>query len=68
MCFFAPKVPKPPVPAQFQAMQQPRELMNPKGNRSRLRGLYASLFTAGGAQGIAGKPVVTGTTGGMTGG
>lgn len=67
MCF-APKIPAPPVPAQFQAMQAPKDLTQAKDNaaRNRRRGLFASIFT--GAQGIAGAPNVTGTGGGLTGG
>ena len=70
MCFFsAPKITPPPPPAQMQAMQAPKDLMqNPKDGSSirRRRGLWASVFT--GPQGITGAPSVTGTAGGLTGG
>lgn len=69
MCFFStPTIPPPPVPAQFQAMQAPKDMTQGKTLRDtfRRRGFFASLFT--GPQGITSAPKVTGTGGGMTGG
>ena len=68
MCFSAPKIAPPPPPAQFQAMQAPKDLTAKKdGSRmNRRRGFFASIFT--GPQGIASAPTVTGTGGGLTGG
>jgi hypothetical protein len=67
MCF-APKVPAPPPPAQFQSMQAPKDLTQSKNDafRNRRRGMFASIFT--GPQGITGSPTVTGSGGGLTGG
>lgn len=69
MCMGAPKIKAPPPPAQFQQMQAPKDLSDPRNaNRSRLRrrGLWASVFT--GPQGVASAPNVTGGSGGITGG
>lgn len=68
MCISSPKVPDPKPPAQFQQMQTPLDLTKNAGRNGLLRkqrGLYAQLFTS--PQGIATAPVVTGTSGGMTG-
>jgi hypothetical protein len=68
MCISAPKIPPPVPPAQFQAMQAPKDLTQTKGDllRNRRRGMFASIFT--GPQGITGSPTVTGSGGGLTGG
>lgn len=67
MCFSAPKIPAPVPPAQFQAMQTPKDLTSPNNkNLARRRGMWASIMT--GPQGIAAPPSVTGTGGGLTGG
>lgn len=64
----APKIPKTPPPAQFQAMQAPKDMVDPRKNglTRRRRGLWANVFT--GPQGISSAPTVTGSTGGVTGG
>lgn len=72
MCMFsAPKVniPAPVPPAQMQAMQSPKDMMQDQrggSSQRRRRGLWATVFT--GPQGIVGSPAVTGTGGGLTGG
>jgi hypothetical protein len=70
MCFVsAPKITPPPPPAQLQAMQAPKDMMqDPRDGSSKIRrrGLWASVFT--GPQGISAAPKVTGTGGGLTGG
>jgi hypothetical protein len=72
MCFFkvaAPKITPPPPPAQLQAAQAPKDMMqDPRDGslRIRRRGMWASVFT--GPAGLASAPVVTGTGGGLTGG
>ena len=72
MCIFSPpkvKIPTPPPPAQMQAMQTPKDMMqDPRdgSSKKRRRGLWATVFT--GPMGIAGAPHVTGTGGGLTGG
>lgn len=68
MCF-APKITPPPPPAQLQAMQAPKDFIDPRTNNRdvmRRRGFWASIFT--GPQGIKSAPSVTGTGGGTTGG
>jgi hypothetical protein len=70
MCLFsAPSIPPPPQPASFQPTQTPKDLTNGKSTADALkrRGLWASLYNPGGAQGIAITPVTTGTAGGKTG-
>jgi hypothetical protein len=66
MCISAPKVKAPPPPAQFQAMQVPKDMTTPGKGSLRRRGMWASIFT--GPQGIVSAPNVTGTSGGVTGG
>jgi hypothetical protein len=69
MCIGAPKPPKVPPAAERQAMQVPKDASNAINNASamrRRRGLWASIFTS--PQGVTGAPVVTGTSGGITGG
>jgi hypothetical protein len=70
MCMFsAPKVPTLPPPAQFQQMQQPKDLQqmgDPAQAARRRRGLFSSIFTS--PNGTSGPPRVTGTSGGVTGG
>jgi hypothetical protein len=67
MCIGAPKPPKIPPAAERQAMQLPKEMdVNKAGNMRRRRGLWASIFTS--PQGIASAPIVTGNSGGVTGG
>jgi hypothetical protein len=70
MCFFKPPTIKPPpAPAQMQAMQAPKDMIQNAKDGSlarRRRGMWASIFT--GPQGIVGAPAVTGTGGGLTGG
>lgn len=67
MCMSAPKIPPPPPPAQFQAMQTPKDMTKPDAKSvMRRRGMWASIFT--GPQGIVAPPSVTGTSGGVTGG
>lgn len=72
MCMFpkAPKIPPPVPPAQFQAMQNPKDLMqDPRDARSRrIRrgGMWATVFTS--PQGVSGMPAITGSSGGLTGG
>lgn len=68
MCL-APKVPKAVPPAQFQQVQNPKDMMNLSGSGSsnrRRRGLYSAIFTS--PQGLSGAPSVTGASGGITGG
>lgn len=56
----APKIKAPPPPAQFQAMQTPKDLTSNKGGRSmRRRGFWASVMT--GPSGLGGPPSTTGT-------
>lgn len=69
MCFSAPKITPPPPPAQFQAMQAPKDFIDPRKqnqDRMRRRGFFASIFT--GPSGIGSPPTVTGNSGGTTGG
>ena len=70
MCVFkAPKIPKQPAPAQMQAMQAPKDAIQGRDDarlKLRRRGLYASIFTS--PQGVGGAPMVTGSTGSVTGG
>lgn len=69
MCIGAPKVPKVPPAAERQAMQQPKDMAGTQGNAlaaKRRRGLWASIFTS--PQGVTSAPIVTGTSGGITGG
>ena len=69
MCVFSqPKIKPPPPPAERQAMQSPKDMMDPKTGMAirRRRGLWASIFT--GPQGVSGPPTVTGASGGVTGG
>lgn len=69
MCLGGPNIEAPPPPAQFQQMQNPKDLTNPResGNRNRRRrGLWATVFT--GPAGIASAPTVTGSGGAVTGG
>ncbi len=69
MCIGAPKITPPPPPAQFQAMQAPKDFTDPRTQNKdmiRRRGLWASIFTS--PQGAPGAPVVTGSGGGTTGG
>jgi hypothetical protein len=55
------------MPAQFQAMQAPKDLTpNKDASLNRRRGFFASIFT--GPQGITAAPTVTGSGGGLTGG
>jgi hypothetical protein len=70
MCLFStPSIPPPPVAASFQPTQTPKDLTNGKSAKDAMkkRGVFASLFTPGGAQGILSLPMTTGTTGGSTG-
>lgn len=64
----APKIKAPPPPAQFQAMQTPKDLaQSSNGSRSmRRRGFWASVMTGPG--GLASAPTTTGTSGGVMGG
>lgn len=71
MCMSAPKVdiPKTPPPTQFQAMQSPKDFINPESrnkDKMRRRGLWASIFTS--PSGLKAAPIVTGSVGGTTGG
>jgi hypothetical protein len=68
MCIGAPKVPKTPPAAERQPMQVPKDMQDQGTARAlrRRRGLWASIFTS--AQGAAGVPLVTGSSGGLTGG
>lgn len=68
MCIGAPKVPKTPPAAERQAMQLPKDVVDPRVANSarRRRGLWASIMTS--PSGIQGAPTVTGTGGGATGG
>jgi len=70
MCMFKPKIPKQIPGAERQAMQVPKDMVDPKTGQAirRRRGLWASIFTS--PQGISGPPTTTGTsTGtGITGG
>lgn len=59
------KVPATPPPAQYQPTQPVQDTLRTDFAKRR-RGFYAALFT--GSRGLASKPVVTGTSGGMTGG
>jgi len=59
------KVPATPPPAQYQPTQAVQDTTK-FDLAKRRRGFYAALFT--GARGLARPPMVTGTTGGMTGG
>lgn len=69
MCVFsAPKVPIPPAPAQMQATQLPKDLIQGQDNRRALmrrRGLWSSIFTS--PQGVAGAPMTTGGSASVTG-
>lgn len=70
MCLFsAPSIPPAPTPASFQPTQTPKDLTKGKSasDMMKRRGLFASIFNPGGAQGIAFAPITTGTTGGTTG-
>lgn len=64
----APKVPKTPPAAERQAMQLPKDTVDPRTGISvrRRRGLWANLFTS--PQGVVAAPVTTGTSGSITGG
>lgn len=66
MCMSAPKIPPPVPPAQFQAMQQPKDMTRTTGKGLRRRGMWSSIMTS--PQGITSAPNVTGTSGGITGG
>lgn len=71
MCLFKPpKIPKTPPPAQYQAMQNPKDQTqdprNGRSRRTRRGGMWASVFTS--PNGITGAPVITGNGGGLTGG
>lgn len=68
MCIGAPKPPKIPPAAERQAMQLPKDMTAYKAanNMRRRRGLWASIFTS--PQGVTSTPIVTGNTGGVTGG
>lgn len=71
MCLFStPNIPAPPAAASFQPAQTPKDLTNGKsqGDMMKRRGLWASLYNPGGAQGIAVTPMTTGSVGGKTGG
>jgi hypothetical protein len=69
MCVFsAPKVPAQPQPAQMQATQLPKDLVQGKDNRRALmrrRGMWSSIFTS--PQGVSGAPMTTGGSASMTG-
>lgn len=69
MCVFkAPKIPTPPPPAQFQAVQAPRDATQGRDSRRNLmrrRGLWSSIMTS--PQGLKTAPTVTGTSGGTIG-
>lgn len=70
MCIFGtPSIPTPPAAASFQPTQTPKDLTKGKSTTDAMkrRGLWASLYNAGGAQGIAIQPMTTGTAGGSTG-
>lgn len=62
----APKIKAPPPPAQYQAMQAPKDISTTKGSKSRRRGFWASVMTGPG--GIAAAPTTTGGFSGVTGG
>jgi hypothetical protein len=69
MCIGAPKPPTVPPTAERQAQQLPKDATMPNDKAlamRRRRGLWASIFTS--PQGVTGAPVVTGTSGGITGG
>lgn len=69
MCVFkAPKIPKTPPAAERQAMQAPKDTMDPKTGQAirRRRGLWASIFTS--PQGLPSAPVTTGGGSSITGG
>jgi len=59
------KVPATPPPAQYQPTQPVQDTLKFDMTKRR-RGFYAALFT--GARGLQKAPMVTGTTGGLTGG
>jgi len=69
MCVFkAPKIPTPPEPAQMQATQLPKDLIQGKDSRRQMmrrRGLWSSIFTS--PQGVTGAPTTTGGSGSVTG-
>lgn len=70
MCMFsAPKIPATPPPAQYQQMQNPKDMIqdprHARGLHSR-RGMFASVFTS--PIGVSSAPKVTGSTGGLSGG
>ena len=70
MCLFStPSMPAVPQAASFQPTQTPKDLTNGKSAQDMIkkRGLWASIFNPGGAQGIAVSPMTTGTAGGSTG-
>lgn len=69
MCVFsAPKVPIPPPPAQMQATQLPKDMIQGRDDRRALmrrRGLWSSIFTS--PAGVSGAPITTGGSAGVTG-
>jgi hypothetical protein len=68
MCIGAPKVPKTPPAVERQAMQLPKDALDPRNAKSmrRRRGMFASIFTS--PQGVTAAPTVTGAGSSITGG
>lgn len=68
MCIGSPsvKVPKSPPAAERQALQLPKELVDPNKSKMmrRRRGMWASIFTS--PQGVTGAPTVTGAGAGSS--